>query len=114
MVKKAILLVFLLIPTVSAWEVKSIEYDTVNKTLTISYDLNLFEKIILLVLGGDYTKDITENLINGNYTIISAGYDQVKIRIDGWISFGEPTEILIKNGEVYYLINTTYLKPDLF
>jgi len=100
----------LMISTASAWEIKSTEFDVVNKTLTIKFELNPFERILLLILGGDYTKQITESYIEGNYTLISAGYEQVKINVHGTISFKKPTEVLIKNGDYYYLINTTYLR----
>lgn len=112
MQKTLILLValILMISTVSAWEIKSTEFDVVNKTLTIKFELNPIERVFLLILGGDYTKQITESYIEGNYTLISAGYEQVRINISGTISFKKPTEVLIKNGDYHYLINTTYLR----
>ena len=100
----------LMISTASAWEIKSTELDVVNKTLTIKFELNPFERLILLIMGGDYTKQITESYIDGDYTLISAGYDQVKINVHGSIYFKKPTEVLIKNRDYRYSINTTYLR----
>uniref|UniRef100_A0A7J3THF4 Uncharacterized protein n=1 Tax=Geoglobus ahangari TaxID=113653 RepID=A0A7J3THF4_9EURY len=104
------LVITLMISTASAWEIKSTEFDIINKTLTIEFDLNPFERLILLIIGGDYTKHIAESYIDGDYTLISAGYDQVKIKVHGNIKFKKPTEVLIKNSDYYYHINTTYLK----
>ena len=110
MLKSLVLLaVLLMIPTVSAWEIKSAEFDAVNKTLTIKFDLTPLERVLLFVLGGDYTKQITERYIDGNYTLISAGYDQVKLIVRD-ITFKEPTEVLIKGDDHYYLVNTTNLR----
>ncbi len=116
MLKKIMIVIalMLLISNASGWEIKGAKYDVANKTLSINFSLSPLENFLLFVLGGDYTKSITKNLIRGDYELLSAGYNCVCIRVNGQIQFKKPIEILIKNGYVRYMVNTTYFDPEFF
>ncbi len=115
MLKKMIILValILLIYNASGWEIKDVRYNAENKTLQINFKLNSFEQLLLFVWGGDYTKNIAENFLNGSYEIISAGYDNVCVKVYGVVYFKKPVDILIRKGYVCYAINTTQFYPSL-
>ena len=115
MLKKVIILIvlILLIHTASGWEIKDVKYNAENKTLQINFSLDSFEQFLLLVWCGDYTKNIAEKFLNGSYEVISAGYDNVCVRVYGVVYFEKPVDILIRKGYVCYAINTTQFYPTL-
>jgi len=99
----------------SAWEIKEVAYNTTTKELEINFNLNPLEKIISFFIGGNLVKSIVENLVYGNYTLISAGYDNAKIKLNGTIYFSEEISVVLKKGnETQIILNATILNPHLY
>ena len=107
--------IVLLVSNASAWEIKEVTYNTTTKELEITFILNPLEKILSFFIGGDLVKTIVENLVYGNYTLVSAGYDDAKIRLNGTVYFSEEVSVVLKMGnETEIILNTTLLNPEIY
>ncbi len=103
-----------LISTAYAWNIEKVRYNTSDYELTIEYSFSPFEFLYAFFIGGgEYTKAITYEIVSGNYTIVEAGYDNVKIYVNGSITFSHPVNVFIEKGnESYYLVNITNFTPE--
>ncbi len=104
----------LLISAAHAWNIEKVKYNTSSDELTIEYSFSPFEFLYAFFIGGgEYTKAITHEIVFGNYTIIEAGYSNVRITLQGNITFSHPVNIYIeKENESYYLVNVTSFVPE--
>ena len=109
----ASLLLLMLITTVSsAWEVSKVEYNTSTSTMKVCLDLSPIERLISFFVGGDYTRSLIEDYISGNYSFVYVGYDCSYLKVNGSITFTEPVNISIVDGnETVILNNVTHFAP---
>ncbi|AIY90835.1 hypothetical protein [Geoglobus acetivorans] len=109
----AVVIVLLFSGIAGAWDIQRLEYNASTSTLKINYDLNPFEGFLAFILGGEFSKKITENFILGNYTLVHAGFTSVTIQLNETVHFKEPVAVKIVNGnESYFLTNVTELRPE--
>jgi len=108
----ALLTLVALTSIAQAWEIRDVVYNTTTNQLEISFDFNPFELLFSFLIGGNYVKNMTENIISGNYSVSYAGYDHIVLNVHGNLSFSIPVNVKItNNSETYFMLNVTQLNP---
>ncbi|WP_456477670.1 hypothetical protein [Geoglobus ahangari] len=101
-----------LIGTASAWSVEEVRYNTTTDVLKVCLELSPIERLISFFVGGDYTKTLVEDLLEGNYSFVYAGYDCSYIRVNGSVMFREPVDVIVEGmNETLVLQNVTIFFP---
>ena len=107
------LLFILISSSASAWDVSEVVYNATTNEMVIHYSFSTFELLYSFFIGGgEYTKSVTSEFINGNYSVIEAGYSDVVLNIYGNVTFTYPVNITVLMGnESYYIVNVTTFNP---
>jgi len=107
------ILFILISSSASAWEVSEVVYNATTNEMVIHYSFSTFEFLYTFFIGGgEYTKSITSEFINGNYSVIEAGYSDVVLNIYGDVTFTNPVNITVLTGnESHYIVNVTTFNP---
>lgn len=97
----------------AAWDVSEVRYNATEGVMKVCLELNPLERLISFFVGGEYTKNLVEDLLIGNYTFEYVGYDCSYITFNGSVQFSRPVSIVVENGnETWVFQNVTVFQPQ--
>ncbi|WP_456369743.1 hypothetical protein [Geoglobus sp.] len=109
----AVLLAMIMVmPIATAWEISEVRYNATEGVMKVCLELNPIERLISFFVGGEYTRNLVEDIITGNYTFEYVGYDCSYITLNGSVQFSRPVSIVVENGnETWIFQNVTVFQP---